>query len=126
MKNVIISLVIFFAMIGAMFFSLGYLNKVCDRMEQESDSLEELLSKEEWEQAMNSTNHLYEEWKKQSEIVPIFVNHAEVDILSNELMRLIQYVKCQNKDESLASTHVVKFYIDNIKSLQKVNLQNLF
>lgn len=125
MKNVIISFVVFLAMVGTMIYSLGYLNKVCNDIAHKSDNLEEEISGDSWDKAMDTVNTLQKEWERQSKIIPLFVNHAEVDLLNNELLKLTQYVKCKNRDESLASTHVVKFYIDNIKSLQKVTIENL-
>jgi hypothetical protein len=126
MRNVLISCVIFVVMVAIMFFSLNYLNDVCTKFREESNQLEDLIKNSEWDKAAESANDMLERWKRQSRIIPMFVNHAEVDNLTNELLRLTQFVECKTADESLASTHVVKFWLDNIRSLQKINFENIF
>lgn len=126
MKNVSISLSIFFIMIILMLFSIFYLNKVCIALEKEGDNLEEIIKKGDWDKAIDMSNNLFKRWEKHSKVLPMFANHAEIDYLSNELLKLTQYAECKNESESLASVHVVKFYFDNIRSLQKINLQNIF
>lgn len=126
MRNVIISFGIFIIMLGVMFFSLSYLNNTCTKFREESDQLEDLIKSSNWEKAAESANGMLERWKKQSSIIPMFINHAEVDNLTNELLKLTQFVECKTTDESLASTHVVKFWLDNIRSLQKINFENVF
>lgn len=126
MKNAWISLGVLVVMLGAMFFSIGYLNKSCAKIEKDSAKLEQLLNDEKWKDAYELSNKLYFDWEEKAQIMPVFVNHAEIDTLNNEILKLTQYVKTQCKEEALASAHSVKFYVKNIKSLQKVNIQNIF
>jgi hypothetical protein len=90
------------------------------------DELEKIILKGDWEKADNISNEYLKNWEGKSYILPMFVNHTEIDLLNNEMLRLTQYVRCQNKEEALASTHTIKFYLDNIKELQKINIQNIF
>lgn len=126
MKNVFISLCIFVVIIIAMSFSIRYLNTTCSKLETNADKLEDLLNDEKWDEAYTLSNDLYDQWEKQYTIMPIFINHSEIDNLNNEIMKLTQYVKCKNKEESLASDHAIKFYLDSLKSLQKITIQNIF
>lgn len=126
MRNVWISLGVFVIMLTAMFFSLNYLNKSCVEIESDCSKLEQLLDEENWDEAYDLSNKLFYDWEKKSQIMPVFVNHTEIDALNNEVLKLTQYVKTQSKDEALASTHSVKFYAKNIQFLQKVNIQNIF
>jgi hypothetical protein len=113
-------------MVFAMGISVKYLNKVCSKMEDSSNVLEELINAEQWEEAYNLSSKTLDQWKKYSLIIPIFANHSELDTLNNEMLRLTQYTKCQSKEDALASVHVIKFFLDNVKELQKVNIQNIF
>jgi hypothetical protein len=125
MKNAIISFIIFIIMITTMFISVKYLNKTCEQMEANSNTLEDLINAEQWEEADELSNKTLSQWKKYALIIPIFANHSELDTLNVEMLKLTQYTKCQSKDEALASTHVIKFFLNNVKELQKVNLQNI-
>lgn len=126
MKNIWISLVVFTVMIFTMVISINYLNKTCNEFEKSADKLEILLNDDKWKEAYALSNKVYYRWEKQSTIIPIFINHAEVDLVNNEVMKLTQYVKCKSKDEALASNHAIKFYLNNIRTLQEVNIQNIF
>lgn len=126
MKNIRISLGIFTLMIIAMFLSLDYLDKVCTLVENNSAELETLINEEKWLEADKLSNQLYYSWIKEAKVMSIFVNHAEIDMMNNEILKLTQYVKCKSKDEALASSHVIKFYSKSIVDLQKVNISNIF
>ncbi len=126
MKNIRISLGIFTLMIIAMFLSLDYLDKVCTIVENNSAELETLINEEKWLEADKLSNQLYYSWIKEAKVMSIFVNHAEIDMMNNEILKLTQYVKCKSKDEALASSHVIKFYSKSIVDLQKVNISNIF
>lgn len=126
MKNVIISFCIFIIMIIGMVFSLNYLNKTCNNLTEICDKLEDSLSNDEWDGIYDDTLGLLEKLKKQSKLLSIFIDHQQIDHMVNELFKFTQYVKEENKEESLASLHVIKFYIESIQDVQKINIQNIF
>ena len=126
MKNVIISICIFIVMLIAIFFSLNYLTKTCDNLMTQCDELEDIISKETWDNSYEKSMDLLEDLQDKHNILSMFIHHQEIDNMTNELYKFTQYVKGKNKDEALASIHVVKFYIEHIEDLQKVTIQNIF
>ncbi|OPJ60111.1 DUF4363 family protein [Clostridium oryzae] len=126
MKNIWISFVVFAVMLFLMTISINYLNTTCAKFQKSADTLELLLNQDRWKEAYDLSNNIYDRWEKQSTIIPVFVNHAEVDSVNNEVMKLTQYVKFKSKDEALASTHAIKFYLKSINALQQINIQNIF
>jgi len=125
MKNIVISLILFIALIFGVFISLNYLSTMCNDLVKKSDTIEEQIAKENWQEAYNSSMKLTDDWKEHCDTISFFVHHQEIDNIDNELWKLSQYTKCRNKDESLASIHVVKFYINHIKNLENVSIQNI-
>jgi len=125
MKNIIISLILFIALIFGVFISLNYLSTMCDDLVKKGDAIEDQIAKDNWEEAYNSSMKLTNEWREHCDTISFFVHHQEIDNIDNELWKLSQYTKCKNKDESLASIHVVKFYINHIKNLENVSIQNI-
>ena len=125
MKNIVISLILFIALIFGVFISLNYLSTMCNDLVKKSDTIEEQIAKENWQEAYNSSMKLTDDWKEHCDTISFFVHHQEIDNIDNELWKLSQYTKCRNKDESLASIHVVKFYINHIKNLENVTIQNI-
>ncbi len=126
MRNVLIAVIAFITMLTLMFFSISYLNKVSSNLQKLNDSLEEYITNENWDKAYKLSIQYTEKWEKYSKIIKVFVNHQELDNVEMELWKLPQYVKQQTKDESLATIHVLKFFIGHISKLEKVNFQNIF
>ncbi|MBU3196447.1 DUF4363 family protein [Clostridium algidicarnis] len=126
MRNMIISFSLFVVMIFSMSFSISYLNKTCKSLLKCCDKLEEDISDERWNNIYEDSLDFLHKVQKDSKILSIFIDHQELDNMSNELYKFTQYTKWENKEESLASLHVVKFYLNHIKELQKINVQNIF
>lgn len=126
MKNMIISFSLFVVMILSMSFSIVYLNKTCKSLLECCDKLEEDISDERWNNIYEDSVDFLHKVQKDSKTLSIFIDHQELDNMSNELYKFTQYTKWENKEESLASLHVVKFYLNHIQELQKINVQNIF
>ncbi|WP_246582961.1 DUF4363 family protein [Clostridium simiarum] len=125
MRNVIISFSLFIIMILAMIFSINYLNKTCDSLRDTCDKLEESISNENWDNSYEDSLKFLDDIQKNSKLISIFIDHEELDNISNELYKLTQYIKGESKEESLASLHVIKFYLNHVQELQKINIQNI-
>lgn len=126
MRSIIISLTIFFVMILCIFFSINYLNKICAKLEVLNAQIETNINDKSWSKAYENSLQFLNDWDKYSHKVSIFTNHAEIDNVNNELWKLTQYTKCKNEEESLASSHVIRFLLEHIVKLEKVNMENLF
>ncbi|MBC2581535.1 DUF4363 family protein [Clostridium sp. DJ247] len=126
MKSILTAFIIFIIMLTTMFFSTRYLSKVCSNLKNLNTQIERDIDKDDWNSAYNHSLKFLNQWDKYSKRISIFVNHTEIDNINNELWKITQYTKVKNKDESLASNHVIKFYLDHIEDLEKVNLQNIF
>lgn len=126
MKNVVTSFLIFFTLIFFMSVSLNHLDKICSTLEEKNDLLEELISTEDWDKGYDEVLDLLKYINSTSNTLSLFINHQEIDLIEGEIFKLTQYVKLQNKDESLASIHVIKFNVENIQRVQKVNLHTIF
>lgn len=113
-------------MIFSMVFSISYLNKTCKSLLECCDKLEEDISYERWDNIYEDSVDFLHKVQNDSKTLSIFIDHQELDNMSNELYKFTQYTKWENKEESLASLHVVKFYLNHIEELQKINLQNIF
>lgn len=126
MKNIVISLIISVIMIISMSFSIKYLNNVSQDLVRLNDEIEKSITNGNWDRAYNTTIELTEKWKDYSKKIKLFSNHDEIDNIEMELQKLPQYIKEKTKDESLASTYVLKFLLNHIADLEKVNIENIF
>lgn len=125
MKNIVISLIIFIIMVINIAFALNYLNKVSDDLGRLNDEIEQYITDNNWDKAYTSSIEYTEKWKDYSKKLKLFVDHQEMDQIEIELWKLPQYIKEKAKEESLASVHVLKFLVDHISELEKVNIQNI-
>lgn len=126
MKKIIVSLSIFVVMIIGMIFSIQYLNKVCKDLEDISSSIETYINEDNMNKAYETSLSLTKKWKKYSESISIFVNHQEIDNIETELSKIPQYIKEDSKEESLASVRVLAFFLNHVKNMEKITIQNIF
>lgn len=125
MKNIIISFIIFIAMLITMLFSVKYLGCICYNLESKCITLENYVDKEDWNKAYSYSLIVLNKWDKYSHTMSIFVHHQEIDDINMEISKMNQQIKCENKAEALASIHTVKFLVKHIINLEKVNIENL-
>jgi hypothetical protein len=126
MKSVVVSLILFSAMVIGIIFSKNYLNKVSDDLGKLNDEIEQYITDSNWDQAYKSSIEYTEKWEDYSKKINLFIDHQETDKIEIELWKLPQYIKEMTKDESLASVHVLKFLVAHISELEKLKMQNIF
>jgi hypothetical protein len=126
MRNLLISATLFVTMLIAIFFSNQYLSRICSDLTKTSTTLEDQITNEKWKEAYDTSMKLTSKWKNYCTKLSIFVDHEEIDNIDHELWQLTQYTKCENKDESLAGVHVIKFFISHITNMEKISVQNIF
>ncbi|QGU96079.1 DUF4363 family protein [Clostridium bovifaecis] len=126
MKNLVASFMLFIALVITMVFSMRYLENKCGYYTDKIDALETIIVNESWEEAYNSSIGFLEEWKKDSSIVPTFINHIHVETITNSVLKLTQYTKYKDKVDSLATIHEIKFLLEEMMEIEKVTLPNVF
>ncbi|MCT8975856.1 DUF4363 family protein [Clostridium sp. CX1] len=113
-------------MLIGIFFSINYLNKVCTKLDNLNKEIEISIENKSWTKAYDNSIKFLNQWDNYSRKISIFVNHAEIDNINSELWKLTQYTKCKTEEEALASSHVIKFLLEHIVNLEKVNAENIF
>lgn len=113
-------------MIFTMSYSIKYFNKVSQELASLNEKIMENINDNNWDKAYENTIELTEKWENYSKKIKLFLNHQEIDSIEVELKKLPQYIKEETKDESLASTNVLKFFLNHIAELEKVKLENIF
>ncbi|MCR1952478.1 MULTISPECIES: DUF4363 family protein [unclassified Clostridium] len=126
MKNSIISILLFIVLITGLFFLDTKFVSLCDDVMIKCEEIEDLLAEGEEYLAYESSVELLSLIKEKADIPAIYLNHVDYDSLMNESLKLTLYIKGEDKAESLATLHVVRYAAEHLKDLQKPNLQNLF
>jgi len=126
MKNVIISLILFLAVMGFMLFANSKLIQLCNDISTESSQIEELLNAKKWDESYAASVKLLNKLEEDGTVSSVYINHTEVDALIDNTVKLTVLVKCKDESESLSTLHVIKYNAERIKELQYPSLENIF
>lgn len=125
MRNSIISVVLFIALISALFFLDNKFVSLCDDVMFKCEEIEDLLDNNENYIAYEKSVELLELIKEKADIPAIYLNHVDYDSLINESLKLSLYIKSDEKGDSLATLHLLRYAAEHLKELQKPNFNNL-
>ncbi|WP_205598673.1 DUF4363 family protein [Clostridium niameyense] len=101
------------------------LTNTCNDLINKCEVLEQSIKSDSWEASYNDSVDLLKRWEKENSVISSMVHHSEVDNMNNELWKLTQYTKFNNKEESLASIHVIKFLLKHIIEMERINITNI-
>lgn len=116
----------FILLIITISFSINYLDKTCKSLLQIDNKIEASIKSKSWDKAYDYSLEFKDSWDKSAKYVSIFTSHAEIDNIYNELWRLTQYTEIKSEADSLASVHVIKYFLQHIVNMEQINIQNLF
>lgn len=126
MKSIYISVTLFCIMVLFLIFSINYLDKVCNKLSVINIAMENNIKEADWEKAEVASSMFIKEWESSSHKLSLFIDHKEMDNINNELWKLTEYINSKNNDEALASNNVIKFFIEHINKMEKINMENIF
>lgn len=126
MKNTIISIIIFLLLILSLLFLDKNVSSIYENILEHCNKIEELLLKENKDLAYEQADKLFEHLKDNAPFPSIYLNHADYDNLMNEAIKLTLYIQNEDKSESSATLHVIKYNAQHLKELQKINFKNIF
>lgn len=126
MKNILAAFSLFIIMIIGIFLSTNFINQSSMHLQDLNSTLENYITKEDYDNAYTLSLDYISQWKKTSKILTIYIHHEDLDHIDNEVLKLTQYIKVKDKSEALATIHVMKYLIDHIIDHEKVSISNIF
>lgn len=126
MKNVLLSAALFICVLGFSIYSISHVNKVCTSMLAINSKIENSVKDSSWKKAEKNLNTFAKEWDNHSNMLSVYVHHAETDDISMEVEKLSQAIKYKDAKDSMESAHTLEFLINHIRDLEKINIQNIF
>lgn len=125
MKNTIISIFLFIALIIGLFFLNNKFVNLCNEIVLRCDLIEESLNNYEEDKAYNDAVDLIELIKEEADVPAIYLNHVDYDVLKNDALKLSLYIRGDDRAESLATLHAVRSTAEHLRDLQTPNFKNL-
>lgn len=126
MKNTIISIILFLAVLSFVGYSHYRLDSLCNHIEISCNEIEELIDSNSFEAASVMTDDLLSKIKDNHLLSSVYLNHNDFDMLSCETLKLSLYVECKNNDESRVALSLLRCYAVNVRKLHKLNIENIF
>lgn len=126
MKNMIGTTIIFIIMLTFLFFASKYITLTCDKMLDVTCEIEDNLVNDHWDESYMLSFELLNIYEGHVTNLTLFLNHFDFHNIYNEIIKLSQYTKCETKDEALASIHVLKALINEVKEMESLSVGNIF
>lgn len=126
MRNAVISLGIFIAiMCGVLFLNNSILN-LCDNITAKSNEIGFALMNDDLETSYYLSNELINLLQEKDFQSSIYLNHADFDDILNEAIKLSIYILNEDRTESMASLSVLQYNIQHVRNIQIPKLENIF
>lgn len=126
MKNMIAATTLFFIMLFILFFASKYVVLTCDKLIDVSASIENNIVEEKWDESYMLSFELLNIYEGHVANLTLFLNHSDFDQIYAEVIKLSQYTKLHDKAESLASIHMIKTMVNEVKTMESLSISNIF
>jgi hypothetical protein len=125
MKNTIISIGLFIALVIGLFFLNNKFVNLCNKIIVKCDLIEEYLNNYEEDKAYEDAVALIDLIIEEADVPAIYLNHVDYDALKNDALKLSLYIRGDDRAESLATLHAVRSTAEHLRDLQTPNIKNL-
>lgn len=129
-------MLLFLAVFSFVFFSHKFLIDFCENVLVYCDNIEKSLSlveledsddsnHENWDLTLEKTIQLENYITDKYSTVSLYITHENIDFLYKEAVNLHQFIKGEDLSQSLSALNSIRSQTKIIRSLEKVNLQNI-
>lgn len=125
-KILFFSISVFLLIIVSSFFIRYYLQKSTDKLISEISFIENSVNNNQWNEAHQAILKLDKDWEKTESKWTIFTNHHEIDNITVTLKNSSEFIRSNDKSQSLASLSSLKHYLSHIPDMEKLSLKNIF
>lgn len=126
MKNIIVSIFIFFLLCLCLFLIDSNIVNVLTYISKTSTQIESLIEENNLEEAKVLSKELYDTLEIKDLLTSVYLNHSEYDILSDEATKVYIYLQENEIPDTLSALRILKNNAENLLELQKINLKNIF
>ncbi len=99
---------------------------IADELQSSLEQLEQKIEKEEWEKAELETEKLKRRWSKADAWWTPLMDHQEIDILSQSIVRIDRLVDMRRQEEALIEISVGRAMVQSIYEMQRPDIKNIF
>ncbi|MFA5536494.1 MAG: DUF4363 family protein [Bacillota bacterium] len=126
MRTIIFTFTLLVGIIVFSWFTLSYLEDTSQEMLSLVDSLEKIVTNENWAAAEKPLKSISSLWEKVEKRWTIILNHSETDEIELTVAKLKSYIKSEELGDSLAELSALKFLLQHIPGKHHLQLHNIF
>ena len=89
-------------------------------------SVENKVNEDKKEEAEKEFDEFQEQWKEKNEKLALFVEHNELEKISNDIVIIKSNLKSDDIDEVMEDIAELKFMLEHIEEKNQLKLKNIF
>lgn len=137
MKKILIIIIVIFFVISLDFMTENYTNKVVNEVNQELEivnkKIEEgyvdnefVLGKNIEKDIRKISKKVLEKWRKQDNILSFYIEHDEIEKVSDKINLLNKQIEISNYTDAISSINEIEFLLKHITEKQSLTWKNIF
>lgn len=137
MKKILIIIIVIFFVISLDFMTENYTNKVVNEVNQELEivnkKIEEgyvdnefVLGKNIEKDIRKISKKVLEKWRKQDNILSFYIEHDEIEKVSDKINLLNKQIEISNYTDAISSINETEFLLKHITEKQSLTWKNIF
>ncbi len=137
MKKILIIIIVVFFVISLDFMTENYTNKVVNEVNQELEivnkKIEEgyvdnefVLGKNIEKDIRKISKKVLEKWRKQDNILSFYIEHDEIEKVSDKINLLNKQIEIANYTDAISSINEAEFLLKHITEKQSLTWKNIF
>lgn len=125
MRNALISIFLFLAIMCSLFFFNKSVINLCDNIINKSNEINNSLLEDDLERSYYLSIDLKNTLESKSAITSIYLNHTDFDNLINEVIKLSIYILNEDRSEAMTSLNLLQANAQHLRNLQIPKLENV-
>lgn len=103
-----------------------YIDNINKQIIDDVHKLKSALEEKDFSKSSDIADDLKNIWMTHVDILPIFIDHNDIDFVTTSIIQMESYIKSQEAAFALASAETVIEKIESIKLKEKLTLVNVF
>ena len=87
---------------------------------------EKFVAKNDWKNAKNEMDKLYNIWESHHSALSVIANHAMIDEIDYAISRTLTTIDLRESGNYFEESRILKLKVNDLKEHQKINISNLF
>lgn len=124
-KRIALAVLLLLVVAGAVLQNI-FVSGATESLTDSLKTIKAALEKEDYPAAVAAADKFSEEWEQKKSLFETLFEHKEVDTISASAKSLQSYCHTASKEEALAGISESLFYIEHIKDIDTLTLENVF